>query len=245
KAKQIFPRVSFDLIYGLPGETESAWEKTLETALTLASEHLSAYQLMIEPGTEFHRRRIPAAEPELGTRLFEMTREKLADAGLPAYEISNHASGGAECRHNLVYWRGEDYLGIGPGAHGRISNHADDSSEIATTLAVREPSAWLSAVEETGSGVHKRQRLSLSERRDELFLMGLRLSEGVSAYRFREKTGFSIEESVDPKALASLTGEHYLIADTTGLRATEAGFLRLDAVLAHLLAGAPDMDVSR
>lgn len=241
KAKQIFPRISFDLIYGLPGQSEAAWADALKDALSLAGEHISVYQLPIEPGTDFHRQRVAPADPELGAGLFEMTREILQNAGLPAYEISNHAQKGAECRHNLVYWRGEDYVGIGPGAHGRISRPSKDNYDIEMTLAWRAPGAWLGQVQKSGSGLHKRQKLGLSERRDELFLMGLRLAEGVSAERFQRQTGISLEDSLNEGALEALIGENYLICDTDGIRATEAGLLRLDAVLAHLLSSAPEL----
>jgi oxygen-independent coproporphyrinogen-3 oxidase len=245
QAKRIFPRLSFDLIYGLPGQSEAAWRDELKTALTLADGHISAYQLTIEPGTEFHRQRVAAADPDTGAQLFEVTREILKKAGLPAYEISNHSQKGAECRHNLVYWRGEDYIGIGPGAHGRISGANGDLYETEMTLALRAPGTWLGAVQISGSGLHKRQNISLSERRDELFLMGLRLAEGVSADRFQRQTGVALTDSVNDKALEALIGENYLVSDADGLCATEAGLLRLDAVLAHLLAGAPDLDGGR
>jgi putative oxygen-independent coproporphyrinogen III oxidase len=248
EAKRIFPRLSCDLIYGLPGQTEAAWRHELETALTLAGEHLSAYQLSIEPGTKFYRQRVAAADPDSGARLFELTREILATAGLGAYEISNHAQKGAECRHNLVYWRGEDYLGIGPGAHGRTSraqgDYQGDYYACETTLAVRAPGGWLQQVQKTGVGLHKRQILSHSERRDEIFLMALRLAEGVSAARFQLQTGVALMDAVNPDALAALIAENYLISDDNGLRASAAGLLRLDAVLAHLLTGAPDLDAA-
>ncbi len=241
KAKQIFPRMSFDLIYGLPGQSEAAWADELKAALSLAGEHLSVYQLTIEPGTEFHRQRIAAAEPNLGAGLFEMTRDILEKAGLAAYEISNHARKGAECRHNMVYWRGEDYVGIGPGAHGRISRPSGDNFGTETTLAWRAPAAWLGQVQKSGNGLHKRQNISLSERRDELILMGLRLAEGVSADRFQRQTGAALTDSVNEGALEALIGENYLICDADGIRASEAGLLRLDAVLTHLLSGAPEL----
>ena len=241
KAKQIFPRQSFDLIYGLPGQSEAAWADELKTALSLAGEHLSVYQLTIEPGTYVHRHRVAPADPEHGAGLFEMTREILQNAGLPAYEISNHAKISAECRHNMVYWRGEDYVGIGPGAHGRISHPSSDNYNTEMTLALRAPGAWLSQVQKSGNGLHKRQKLSLSERRDELILMGLRLTEGVSAERFQHRCGVELANNVNEGALEALIGENYLICDAEGIRATEAGLLRLDAVLAHLLSGAPEL----
>ncbi|MDP6644366.1 MAG: radical SAM family heme chaperone HemW [Rhodospirillales bacterium] len=242
KAKQIFPRLSFDLIYGLLEQSPAAWRAELNTALSLADGHLSAYQLSIEPGTEFHRRGIQGIEPDDGAELFEMTHEILGNAGLERYEISNHAQQGAECSHNLVYWRGQDYLGIGPGAHGRLSTAAGDGYETETTLDLRAPEAWLQAVQKTGIGVHKRQKLSLSERRDELVLMGLRLTEGVSADRFARQTGFALTDSINGDARDALISENYLIWDGQTLRASEAGLMRLDTLLAHLLTDAPDLD---
>jgi putative oxygen-independent coproporphyrinogen III oxidase len=121
-ATKIFPRISFDLIYALPGQTPITWKKELASAIKIAEGHLSLYQLTIEPGTEFHKKRIKAANEDIGAALYELTQEIIDNAGLPAYEISNHAKKGQESRHNLIYWRGGDYLGIGPGAHARIAN---------------------------------------------------------------------------------------------------------------------------
>ncbi|MGH7060985.1 MAG: radical SAM family heme chaperone HemW, partial [Stellaceae bacterium] len=152
-ATRLFPRSSFDLIYARPGQTPAGWQDELDVALDLAGEHLSLYQLTIEPGTAFGNRAARGEtlmpDDEMAAALFELTQQRLTAAGLPAYEISNHARPGAECRHNLAYWRYEDYLGIGPGAHGRIT-WAD--GKIATRQ-IRSPEAWLAAIEANGSGL--------------------------------------------------------------------------------------------
>src|SRR5205823_11115489 len=151
-ARATFPRYSFDLIYARPGQTVAVWEAELNEALTLAGEHLSLYQLTIEPGTAFGNRAARgetlAADEDTAAVLFEITQQRLAAAGLPAYEISNHARPGAECRHNLAYWRYEDYLGIGPGAHGRVTRRRSEQGggKIATQQR-RSPEAWLTAIE--------------------------------------------------------------------------------------------------
>src|SRR4029077_8867208 len=152
-ARAIFPRYSFDLIYPHRGQTAPSRDEKLAEALDLAGEHLSLYQLTIEPGTAFGNRAARgealAADEETGAALFEATQRRLAAGGLPAYEISNHARPGPECRHNLAYWRYEDYLGIGPGAHGRVTR---DRGKVAT-LQRRAPEAWLAAIEESGSAL--------------------------------------------------------------------------------------------
>ncbi len=154
-ARETFPRFSFDLIYARPGQSVAGWEAELDEALGLAGEHLSLYQLTIEPGTAFstlaRRGDLVLPEEDVSVALFETTQDRLADCGLPAYEISNHARPGAECRHNLAYWRYQDYLGIGPGAHGRLTR---DGVKIATRQH-RLPERWLAAVDATGTGVEE------------------------------------------------------------------------------------------
>ena len=235
-ASRHFPRWSFDLIYARPGQTPAAWEAELERALALTGEHLSVYQLTIEANTAFEgaERRGELALPpeEAAEALFELTQARLAAAGLPAYEISNHAKPGAECRHNLVYWRGGDYLGIGPGAHGRLTL----GDERFATRQHRAPEAWLAGVEAAGHATRERRALGPEERREELLLMGLRLTDGISRARFRAALGEDIETALDPQRLARLTDGGFLVLDDAGLRVTPAGRLRLNAVLAALLA---------
>jgi putative oxygen-independent coproporphyrinogen III oxidase len=235
-AARLFPRFSFDLIYARPGQSIEAWRGELKDALVIAGDHLSLYQLTIEPGTAFATAfargdfRLP--DDETQGALYEATHETLAAAGLPAYEISNHSRPGEECRHNLVYWRYQDYLGIGPGAHGRLTL----GQEKRAVRNVRAPETWLGAVERDGSGLEESLLLSLEERRDEMLMMGLRLGEGVSRAAFAAETGGDFEAALDPARLARLRDSGFLVLDDAGLRATPAGLQRLNAVLAALVA---------
>jgi oxygen-independent coproporphyrinogen-3 oxidase len=235
-AQRLFARVSFDLIYALPDQTLSQWQDELTLALTLAGEHLSVYQLTIEPATAFHAawRRgdlVPPEEP-LAAGLYETTQEILQAAGRPAYEISNHARPGGQCRHNLTYWRYEDYVGVGPGAHGRLTLAGGKWA----TRQHRAPEAWLAAVEQDGHATRGRTRLTADERLAELVMMGLRLTEGVSRTAFRRETGEEPEFLLDEGRLAALREAGYLVIDTEGVRATAAGRQRLTALCGYLLA---------
>jgi oxygen-independent coproporphyrinogen-3 oxidase len=236
-AAAIFPRYSFDLIYARPGQTVAAWRRELGRALDLARGHLSLYQLTIEPGTRFHRDKIPAAAEDAAADLFEATQELTRAAGLPPYEISNHAKPGGECRHNLIYWRGGCYVGVGPGAHGRIAHGhpAQSDGAVFATHQIHDPAGWLAAVEKVGHGTGKRQRLAPEKRREELLLAGLRLGEGVGRARFRALTGTDALAAVDRAALMRLTGGGFLEFDEHRLRATAAGRQRLNAILTSLL----------
>ena len=234
-ARQAFGRFSFDLIYARPGQTVAAWERELDGAIALAGEHLSVYQLTIEAGTAFapaHARGdFVLPDEETQAALYETTLTRLEAAGLPAYEISNHARPGAECRHNLVYWRYGDYVGVGPGAHGRLTL---DGERVATRQH-RAPETWLEAVERAGHGGDEPIALTPEEQRDELLMMGLRLAEGIPRDRFREKLGLDFETALDPARLAPLLEAGFLELDDTRLVATSAGRQRLNAVLARLL----------
>ena len=227
-AHRIFPRVSFDLIYALPGHTAAGWAARLDEALALAGEHLSLYQLTIEPGTAFAPRaargefRIP--DEDEAAALYETTQECLSAAGLPAYEISNHARPGAACRHNLVYWRGGEWVGVGPGAHGRI----DTGEGRVATAERRAPEAWLAEAAGNGRAVRERRLLEPPEAVQERVQTGLRLTEGIPAE--------GLEPVVDTNRLAHLRDEGLLCAQTDRLRATAAGRQRLDAVVRYLLA---------
>ncbi|MBM3732640.1 MAG: coproporphyrinogen III oxidase [Acidimicrobiia bacterium] len=231
-AAAIFPRFSFDLIYARPGQTVAGWRRELGRALRFARGHLSLYQLTIEPGTLFHRDRVLAADEDAAADLFEATQEMTRAAGLHPYEISNHAKPGAECRHNLIYWRGGCYVGVGPGAHGRMAS--SDGTAVATHQ-IHDPAGWLAAVEKVGHGTGKRQRLTPEKRREELLLASLRLSEGVGRARFRAQTGTDVLAVVDRAALMRLTDGGFLECDEHRLRATAAGRQRLNAILASLL----------
>ncbi len=235
-AREIFPRFSFDLIYARPGQDIASWQAELSEALALAGDHLSLYQLTIEPGTAFapsHARGdfILPDDEEAGS-LYEVTQETLGAAGLPAYEISNHARPGQECRHNLAYWRSQDFDGIGPGAHGRL----DAGPGRYAARQYRAPETWLEAVEKHGHGTEAVERLSPSQRRAELLMMGLRLAEGVSRFRFFAATGQSFEDELGREKLTPLIEGGFLELGESVLRATPAGRQRLNAVLGMLLA---------
>ncbi len=235
-AQRHFPRSSFDLIYARPGQTVGAWEAELDEALGLAAGHLSLYQLTIEPDTAFagaHRRGELAVPGEAeAAALYEATQARLEAAGMPAYEISNHARPGEECRHNLTYWRYGDYVGIGPGAHGRVTL----SGEKLATRQHRAPEAWLAAVEAAGHATRRRDPVSQGERVEEALMMGLRLAEGVTRMGFRAGTGSDLDAALDPARLRRLVDGGFLELDEAGLRATRPGRQRLDAVLAALIA---------
>jgi putative oxygen-independent coproporphyrinogen III oxidase len=234
-ARASFERFSFDLIYGRPGQSVAAWEGELRQAIALAGEHLSVYQLTIEPGTAFAtaytRGDFAMPDEETEAALYETTAALLGEAGLPAYEISNHARHGAECRHNLAYWRYRDYVGVGPGAHGRLSLGAD---KVATRQR-RAPETWLAAVEAQGHGTEERTALDRRTRRVELLMMGLRLAEGIPRDRFVSELGQETVAVVDASRLTPLIEAGFLALDDERLTATAAGRQRLNAVLAALL----------
>jgi oxygen-independent coproporphyrinogen-3 oxidase len=232
-ARSIFERYSFDLIYARPRQTPAEWGAELKRAIAEAAEHLSLYQLTIEPETPFFNLykagKLIVPDEDLGRDLYDMTQEVCANAGLPAYEISNHARPGAECRHNLVYWRGHDYVGVGPGAHGRLTV---DGYRYATETEKR-PEAWLMRVEANGSGQIVDEKLTPGETADEYLLMGLRLAEGIDPQRFQRLAG----RTLDPKRISILQGEGAVETTADGrLRVTQSGFPVLDAVVADLAA---------
>jgi oxygen-independent coproporphyrinogen-3 oxidase len=240
-ARRHFGRYSFDLIYARPGQTEQAWADELERALALAGEHLSLYQLTIERGTRFftdHARGafiLPAEDQ--AAAMFELTQQRLAAAGLPAYEISNHARPGAACRHNLIYWRYQDYVGVGPGAHGRFA--ATPLAEGAAKRATRRasgPEAWLEAVERHGHGTAETTLIGGRDLVDEALMMGLRLADGIDRAMFSSLTGVDPVAALGERRLGPLAKAGYLEVEATHLRATPAGRQRLNAVLERLVA---------
>jgi len=237
EAAQVFERYSLDFIYARPGQTLDAWREELVRILDLAGDHLSLYQLTIEPRTQFHKDRVPAAGEEIGAELFDLTQDMTAAAGLRAYEISNHARTGEECRHNLVYWRGEDYIGMGPGAHGRLTRASGtEESTTETVQEIRLPSDWLGAVQSGAGGTQKRTSLSQEERFEELILMGLRLSEGIDFERFTRLYGAPLLAQLAPEKVDRLVDAGFLTLSENRLAATADGRTRLNAVLAALLA---------
>jgi len=235
RAARLFPRYSFDLIYARPGQSVAAWRAELGEAVARAGDHLSLYQLTIEPGTAFHRRagrgeRL-AAEEDTAAAMFEATQALLEEAGLPAYEVSNHARPGGECRHNLTYWRYGDYAGVGPGAHGRLTL---DGARI-ETQRIRAPEAWLQAVETTGLGETSRTQLDPAERVAEALLMGLRLTEGVPLDRLVALADGDASALPHPDTVSALVGGGFLADEPDRLRATSDGRQRLDAVIERLV----------
>ena len=235
-ARDVFPRVSCDLIYARPGQSVAAWRGELVRALEFETEHLSLYQLTLEPGTPFHARAARGAltEPDgdAAAALCDATHEQLERAGMAAYEISNFARPGAEARHNLAYWRGGDYLGIGPGAHGRLTS----GGVTRATRVVRSPERWLRCVEQRGHGITESETIGCAARSDEMLMMGLRLAEGVCLSRLEARGGRAFDDHIDAARLAHLIDGGFLERDHTHLRATPAGLRVLDSVLASLLA---------
>ena len=232
-ARGVFDRVSFDLIYARPQQTPQDWGNELKTALAEAGEHLSLYQLTIEPDTPFaalHAAgKLKTPDDDLARALYDTTLEVCAAHGLQAYEISNHARPGAECRHNLVYWRAHEYAGIGPGAHGRL----DINGARHATATEKRPEAWLARVESAGHGLVTDDALTREEMADEFLLMGLRLAEGIDPARYAMLAGRSLDET----RVAALH-EHGLVETTADgrLRVSLPGFPVLDAVVADLAA---------
>ncbi len=234
-ARRIFPRASFDMIYARPGQTVSAWRGELEQALVLGFDHLSLYQLTIEPGTAFaaqHARgdfQLP--EGEEAARLYDATAAAAERFGLRRYEVSNYARPGEESRHNLAYWRYHDYAGIGPGAHGRLAL----GGQLVATRRHRAPEVWAGLVGRQGHGTVEETEIPPHARAREALLMGLRLAEGIGAASFAARTGTALEAALDPEILAAAIDEGYMTFDGDRLVATDSGLVRLDALLARLV----------
>jgi len=228
-AQAHFPRVSFDLIYALPGETQASWSSTLDRALAKGTSHLSLYQLTIEPGTRFAsmvaKHEFEPLDGNEAATLYELTTERTAEAAMPAYEISNYARAGQESRHNLTYWRYGDYAGVGPGAHGRRLGKR--------TVRHRKPENFLSGLRRNGHGLVEEEVLSVGEAADEALVMGLRLSEGIDPQALEQRFGTKL---VDCEAVDRLIATGHLERDGRCLRTTPAGRLLLDRVLAEIAA---------
>ncbi|WP_417614979.1 radical SAM family heme chaperone HemW [Parasphingorhabdus sp.] len=231
-AQQAFDRVSFDLIYARPGQSLDDWRKELNRALSFGTGHLSLYQLTIEPGTRFETlvrtgALIPADDDHCAD-LFELNRNIMTAAGLPAYEISNHARPGQESRHNLTYWRYQDYIGIGPGAHGRRLESATERH--------KKPENFLSAVERNGNGLKIEQALSPQTRAMEALMMGLRLAEGVDLEALEAKTGLAVAEMVDDAEVEKLAGLGFVERRDDRLTILPKGIPLLDALLPKIIS---------
>ena len=231
-AQDRFERVSFDLIYALPGQTVEGWRQQLSYALGKGTGHLSLYQLTIEPGTRFasmvRRREFQPLDDDEAADLFDMTQELTGSAGLPAYEISNHAREGDESRHNLTYWRYEDYCGIGPGAHGR-------RGAIATTRH-KKPENWLAAIAREGHGAVTETHLNATERAAEALLMGLRLREGIDLVGLTGRFGLLVPQMIDESAQAELVSLGLLWEADGRIGVTPRGLPLLDAILPRLVS---------
>lgn len=231
-ARNIFERVNFDLIYARQDQTLDDWKAELASALSLCVDHLSLYQLTIEEGTVFASRNIAGKlrglpSEDMAADMFDMTQDITAAAGLPAYEVSNHAASGAESQHNLIYWRGGDYIGVGPGAHGRLTI----AGQRFATESQRSPLPWLQAVEERGSGENPRERLDGNSRALEYLMMGIRLTEGVNLDRMAKMD----PNALDKGQLISLSELDLIELDGNTLRSTMKGRLVLNQVIRKLV----------
>ena len=230
-AKKIFDRVSFDFIYARPGQTIRKWREELAQVLSLAGDHLSLYQLTIEPGTDFFRKGVSSIDQDLAADLFDITQDMTSSVGLNAYEISNYAQSGCESRHNLNYWDGGDYVGIGPGAHGRLSRQ----TAFTATHQINNPSRWLSAVERIGHGTAKRRHLLAREKAEEMIMTGLRLSNGLDRSALAARTGVELTELISTSALKQLIDGGFIRESGQHLIATSAGRNTLNSVIGALL----------
>jgi oxygen-independent coproporphyrinogen-3 oxidase len=230
-AQNAFERVSFDLIYARPDQTEAEWRAELERALAFGTSHLSLYQLTIEAGTRFatdvRQGAFTPLADDPAADLFALTREITALAGLPAYEISNHARPGEESRHNLIYWRYQDYVGIGPGAHGRRGG--------AATVRHKKPENWLKSVAEHGHGIAEDRALGRHEQASEALLMGLRLDDGVDLAALSAR--FGLTNLIDQRRFDLHRANGLVWREGNRIGATDAGFPLLDALLAELVSG--------
>ncbi len=234
-ARRIFARVSFDMIYARPGQTLEAWDAELTEALDFGCDHLSLYQLTIEPNTAFAARHragmLHLPDPDLAAVMYDRTETLAARAGLRRYEVSNFAREGQESRHNLAYWRYQDYVGIGPGAHGRLPL---DGALVATRRH-RAPEIWAERVERDGHGMTEATALDPATRAREALLMGLRLAEGVNEAWFAQRCGMALDAAIDADVLGQAVAEQYLVREAGRLRALPEGLKRLDALLAALV----------
>jgi oxygen-independent coproporphyrinogen-3 oxidase len=231
-AQRVVDRVSIDLIYARPDQSAAQWEAELLRALSFGTEHLSLYQLTIEPGTRFETDvrlgQFTPADPDDAAALYELTQAITASARRPAYEVSNHAAPGAESRHNLAYWRYADYVGVGPGAHGRRG--------LLATTRHKKPENWQNALARNGHGLVEERPLAPDERAAEALMMGLRLAEGVDLADLAARTGVAQEALVDEAAIVRLAGHGLLVRTDDHLTVTPAGMLLLDGILAEIVA---------
>ncbi len=236
-ARNNFDCVSFDLIYALPEQSLEQWQLELQQALTFSPPHLSLYQLTIEEGTafyhQFRRGKFTLPDEDLAAALFQLTQERTEAAGLPAYETSNHAKTGERSRHNLAYWRGEPYVGIGPGAHGRLPGRNFGSAYA--HQQIKRPEDWLASVNAVGNGLATLEEIDPNERAVETIMMGLRLKEGISVPAFNARFAQGIQNYLDNKAIAELAVDGYVLTNKDTLALTVKGAPLLNFLLAKMI----------
>ncbi len=235
-AQRIFKRHSFDLIYARKGQTLQQWEDELRAALKLAASHLSLYQLTIEPGTVFAQKtaigQTFTAQDDVADEMYALTQNICADAGLPAYEVSNHAAHGEESRHNLSYWHYDEYIGIGPGAHGRVLVKDD----YVSTSTLRPPEQWLREVEAKNIGIEMQEPLSQTDQKTEHFMMNLRLFAGIDKADWQQRYGTPLDTFLNTTTKDFYVNENLLFEDVNVLRATPDGMMKLTSLTGKLLA---------
>ena len=238
-AQTIFDRVSFDLIYARPHQTLKEWEAELNHALQFSPSHLSLYQLTFEEGTVFEKRlkrgEIIALNENLSSLLYEKTQEIMDQHLLPSYEVSNHAQKGQESRHNLCYWRYQDYIGIGPGAHGRITQEHAEKHEKYATQNFKLPEKWLGSIQTEGHGLETKLLLEKEIVFEEALLMGIRLKEGISLETLKKISETALNSLLARPSLKILEQEGFLVKTSTHLKATSKGMPILNAVLAYMM----------
>ena len=230
-AADIFPRFNFDLIYAAPNQSVDEWQDELLKAITLGADHMSLYQLSIEPGTAFFKRNLSPAVEDSAIQMFEITQEIMSANKMPAYEISNHARLGHESRHNMVYWQGGEYVGIGPGAHGRIG-----MGEGRTAYhQIADPARWLARVATDGFGTAKTKTIEIRQSIEERIMTGLRLTGGIERKKFETDFKQTLESALNPEQLAGLVELNLVEIDEAGIRATDNGRIKLNAIIERLL----------
>ncbi len=236
-AKNTFEHISFDLIYALPKQSLGSWQKELEYALTYAGDHLSLYQLTIEEGTAFHhqfnRGKFSLPDEDLAVSMYEITQDLTTKAGLPAYEVSNHARPGSMSRHNLYYWQSLPFFGIGPGAHGRLPGNAPYTTTA--HAQIKRPEDWLKAVTDIGCGMESFEKISADDRAEEALLMGLRLNSGIERMQFTQVIGRDVTDYLDLERLGELQQDGFITLDEHTLRLTKKGMPLLNTLISQLV----------
>ena len=231
EARKVFSNYSFDFIYTRPQQSIIAWQRELRDILKIVGGHLSLYQLNIEPGTPYSKQGIQMPSNEVSAEFYEKTNQIMELAGLPSYEISNYASPGFECLHNLNYWRGGDYIGIGPGAHGRITQNGN----VFSTYQIYEPNTWQKSIDKRGHGTAKRKIMSQQNRAEELIMLGLRATEGLNKKNFQKQVKRPFNSFINTKNFYNMVENNFLIETSSSIKATLSGRMCLNLVLEKLL----------